>query len=203
MSRKREKPYFSRHAPYNYPKRRRPHPTDPPIHDDYFPDQPSPSPGPTNTAVVITGLSSACSVLDLKSRFEIYGPISRTRMDSDGVAYVTFRSRESAESAISASVDPSFGITLNSTRVQVMWASDSVPQWREGVKKASSSSSSKLLRPELPLSRHGRGSKIGSAIVNSTRNEKNDGNETVKTSGRRDLNVASRGREMVAYDDIL
>ncbi|KAI7743358.1 hypothetical protein M8C21_006655 [Ambrosia artemisiifolia] len=200
MSRKREKPYFSRHAPYNYnhPKRRRPHPTDPPT--DYFPDQPSSSAAaPTNTAVVITGLSSACSVLDLKSRFEIYGPISRTRMDPDGVAYVTFRSRESAESAVSASLDPSFGITLNSTRVQVMWASDPVPQWREGVKKASSSSS-KLLKPELPLSRHGRGSKIGSAIANS-RDEKSDGSETVKNSGR--LNVASRGREMVAYDDIL
>ncbi|KAK1437773.1 hypothetical protein QVD17_03571 [Tagetes erecta] len=185
MSRKREKPYFSRHTPYNVPKRRRPLPADPPIDDDAFPEKQS-----SSAAVVITGLSSGCSVLDLKSRFEIYGSISRTRMDTDGVAYITFRSRDSAESAINASLDPSFGITLNSTRVQVTWASDPVPQWREGVKKASSSSS-KLLKPELPLSRHGRGNKLGSAIV-KPRDENNDGN-----------NVASRGREIVAYDDIL
>ncbi|XP_076908819.1 uncharacterized protein At1g27050 [Bidens hawaiensis] len=190
MSRKRDKPYFSRHAPYNNPKRRRPHP----VADDYFPSSSSDHTN-TNTAVVITGLSSGCSVLDLKSRFEIYGSISRTRMDPGGVAYVTFRSRDAAESAVAASLDPSFGITLNSTRVQVTWASDPVPQWREGVKKGSSSSS-KLLRPELPLSRHGRGSKLGSAIVKSNDEKKDD-------DGRKDLNVGSRGREMVAYDDIL
>ncbi|KAD0553097.1 hypothetical protein R6Q59_004835 [Mikania micrantha] len=190
MSRKREKPYSSRHTPYNFPKRRRPHPADPAIDDDHFPDMTSPS-GQTNAAVVITGLSTGCSVLDLKSRFEIYGPISRTRMDAGGVAYITFRSRDSAESAISASLDPSFGITLDSTMVQVAWASDPVPQWREGVKKASSS---KLLKPELPLSRHGRGNKLGSATVNSK-----DGDN----HGRKDLNIPSRGREMIAYDDIL
>ncbi|KAK9052132.1 hypothetical protein SSX86_028760 [Deinandra increscens subsp. villosa] len=189
MSRKREKPSFSRHTPHTFPKRRRPLPADPPLDDNYFPDKPSSSSsGHTTAAVVITGLSSGCSVLDLKSRFEIYGPISRTRMDPGGVAYITFRSRDSAESAISASIDPSFGITLNSTRVQVTWASDPVPQWREGVNKgSSSSSSSKLLKPEVPLSRHGRGSKLGSAIGRS-RDEKS---------------VASKGREMVAYDDIL
>ncbi|KAI3714250.1 hypothetical protein L1987_72847 [Smallanthus sonchifolius] len=196
MSRKREKPYFSRHTPYNFPKRRRPHPADPPTDDDYFPDKPSPS-GHTNTAVFITGLSSGCSVLDLKSRFEIYGSISRTRVDSGGVAYITFRSRDAAESAISASRDPSFGITLNSARVQVTWASDPVPEWREGVKKGSSSSS-KLLKPELPLSRHGRGNRLGSAIV-SSRDENDDGEITIDNK----KNVASRGREMVAYDDIL
>lgn len=88
-------------------------------------------------------------------------------------------------------------------QVQVTWASDPVPQWREGVKKASSSSS-KLLKPELPLSRHGRGNKLGSAIVTSRDEvQKNDGNVTINKGGRKDLNVASRGREMVAYDDIL
>ncbi|KVH96107.1 uncharacterized protein At1g27050 [Cynara cardunculus var. scolymus] len=204
MSRKREKPYFSRHTPYNFPKRRRPLPSDPAIDDDYFPDQPTSS-GDTNTVVIVAGLSSDCSVLDVKSRFEIYGSISRTRMDSGGFAYITFRSRDSAESAIAASLDPSFGITLNSTRVQVTWANDPVPQWREGVKKKEASSSSKLLKPELPLSRHGRGNKLGSAIVNY-RDEKNDGNTTInneKNGGRKGLNVPSRGREIIAYDDIL
>ncbi|KAJ9549097.1 hypothetical protein OSB04_021640 [Centaurea solstitialis] len=207
-SRKREKPYFSRHTPYTtFPKRRRPLPSDPAAAtDDYFPDQPPSSADTnTNTAVVVAGLSSDCSVLDVKSRFEIYGSISRTRMDAGGFAYVTFRSRDAAESAIAASLDPSFGITLNSNRVQVMWANDPVPQWREGVKKKEASSSSKLLKPELPLSRHGRGNKLGSAIVNY-RDEKNDGNTTVnneKNGGRKGLNVPSRGREIVAYDDIL
>lgn len=111
MSRQREKPYnFSRHTPYNFPKRRRPLP---PIDDDYYQHKPSSS----TAAVVITGLSPESSVLDLKSRFEIYGSISRTRMDSGGIAYITFRSKDSAESAISASLDPSFGITLNSNTV--------------------------------------------------------------------------------------
>ncbi|KAL7609829.1 uncharacterized protein At1g27050 [Lactuca sativa] len=208
-NRKRDKPYFSRHTPYNFPKRRRPLPSDPATDgDDYFEGKPTSS-GNTNTAVVVTGLSSNCSVLDLKSRFEIYGSISRTRMDSGGVANITFRSRDSAESAIAASLDPSFGITLHSIRVQVMWASDPVPQWREGVKKKEAySSSSKLLKPELPLSRHGRGNKLGSVIVNS-RDEKKDGNTTINnaiesSSGRRKgLNLPIRGREIVAYDDIL
>ena len=90
-----------------------------------------------------------------------------------------------------------------------MWASDPVPQWREGVKKKEAySSSSKLLKPELPLSRHGRGNKLGSVIVNS-RDEKKDGNTTINnaiesSSGRRKgLNLPIRGREIVAYDDIL
>lgn len=112
MSRKRDKPsYTARHVPYNYPKRRRPLP---PVTSEDPPENPSPK---VSAAVVVTGLSQDCSVLDLKSRFEIYGSISRTRMDPTGVAYVTFRSSESAEAAIAASRDPSFGITINSSRV--------------------------------------------------------------------------------------
>ncbi|KAK7841520.1 uncharacterized protein CFP56_015341 [Quercus suber] len=46
-------------------------------------------------------------------------------------------------------------------RLQVVWATDPLVQWREGVgvganKDNTSSSSSKLLRAEVPLSRHGR-----------------------------------------------
>lgn len=112
MSRKRDKPsYTTRHVPYNYPKRRRPLPH---IASDDPPENPSPK---ISTAVIVTGLSQDCSVLDLKSRFEIYGSISRTRMDPIGVAYITFRSNESAEAVIATSLDPSFGITLNSNRV--------------------------------------------------------------------------------------
>nr|XP_043606685.1 uncharacterized protein At1g27050 [Erigeron canadensis] len=205
MSRKRDKPYnsnFTRHSPYNhFPKRRRPLPP-PTDNDDYhFSDKPSSSVNTnTNAAVVITGLSTDCSVLDIKSRFEIYGSISRTRIEPGGVAYVTFRSKDSAESAIDASLDPSFGITLNSNKVQVTWANDPVPQWREGVK-----STSKLVKPELPLSRHGRENKLGSAIVNP-RDEQNEAHATVnkeKVSVMKRLSLPTRGREIVAYDDIL
>ncbi|KAK2990791.1 hypothetical protein RJ640_012692, partial [Escallonia rubra] len=198
MSRKRDKPYYSRHAPYSQPKRRRPLPPPPlsPAEED-LPEVPPAVKVPT-AAVVVTGLSPDCSVLDLKSRFEIYGAISRTRMDPGGVAHVTFRSKESADSAIAASLDPSFGITLNSKRVEVMWASDPVPQWREGVKqKDDSSSSSKLLRAEVPLRRHGRGNKLGSAIVNP----KDD--STIISGVGSSLEVPFKGREIVAYDDIL
>lgn len=121
MSRKRDRPQFSRHVPYSFSKRRRPLPAPPqsdttdelPFHED----NPSIAGGKQQTTVVVVGLPSDCSVLDLKSRFEIYGSISRTRMDPNGLAYVTFRSHDSAQSAISAALDPSFGITLLSKQV--------------------------------------------------------------------------------------
>ena len=62
-------------------------------------------------------------------------------------------------------------------------------------KDNTSSSSSKLLRAEVPLSRHGRGNKLASAIVNP-RSNNNEGSSSV-------LDVPFRGREIVAYDDIL
>ncbi|KAM7486707.1 hypothetical protein LguiA_002716 [Lonicera macranthoides] len=119
MSRKREKPYPTRHVPYPIPKRRRPLPV-----ADEPPENP---PSKLPAAVVVTGLTPECSVLDLKSRFEIYGSISRTRMDTDGVAHITFRSQDSADSAIAASLDPSFGISLNSK--QVLSLSLSLSHW--------------------------------------------------------------------------
>ncbi|KAK3022903.1 hypothetical protein RJ639_046447, partial [Escallonia herrerae] len=221
MSRKRDKPWYSRYAPYSQPKRRRPLPPPPlsPAEED-LPEVPPAVKVPT-AAVLVTGLSPDCSVLDLKSRFEIYGAISRTRMDPGGAAHVTFRSKESADSAIAASRDPSFGITLNSKRVislslppppsppnfavkstmnevEVMWASDPVPQWREGLKqKDDSSSSSKLLRAEVPLRRHGRGNKLGSAIVNPK------DNSTIISGVGSSLEVPFKSREIVAYDDLL
>ena len=115
MSRKRDKTYHSRHhGPYRLSKRRR----SPPLSDDaveYALADYSSSKSPAT--VVVIGLPQDCALLDIKSRFQIYGWISRTTMRHGGVAYVTFRSKESAEAAIAASVDPSFGIAIDSKRV--------------------------------------------------------------------------------------
>nr|ADF59042.1 homeobox transcription factor [Jatropha curcas] len=142
------------------------------------------------------GLSTDCSVLDLKSRFEIYGSISRIRINRDGVGYITYRSKESAEAAIAAALDASFGISINSKKVQVLWATDPLAQWREGVGGGSNKeigSSSKLLQAEIPLRRHGRGNKLASAIV-----KPKSSSESAAV-----LDVPLKGREIVAYDDIL
>lgn len=106
MSRKRENPSFSRHDF----KRRRPLP--PPAEEDKPTKRPTPP-----SAVVIMGLPLDCSVLDLKSRFEIYGSISRIRIDRDAVGYITYRTKDSADAAIAAGHDPSFGVTVNSKKV--------------------------------------------------------------------------------------
>ena len=158
MSRKREKPYFSRHTPASVSKRRRPLPDPAPSPTaDEGGEKQSTRPAPPS-AVVVMGLPIDCSVLDLKSRFEIYGPISRIRIDRDGVGYITYWSKESADSAISAGLDPSFAITINSKKVQVLWATDPLAMWREGIgNNKSNGSMSKLVRAEVPLRRHGRG----------------------------------------------
>ncbi|XP_002520149.2 uncharacterized protein At1g27050 [Ricinus communis] len=195
MSRKRDNPYFSRHDRVPFPKRRRPLPPHPPPSAEDEIDKPTPKPQ-SPPAVVVMGLPTNCSVLDLKSRFEIYGEISRTRIDRD-VALITFRTRDSAEAAIAAALDTSFGITIGSKRVQVLWATDPLAQWREGVGvggNKESGSSSKLLRSEIPLSRHGRGNKLASAIVNP-KSSNSDASSV--------LDVPFKGREIVAYDDIL
>ncbi|KAG8383127.1 hypothetical protein BUALT_Bualt05G0152400 [Buddleja alternifolia] len=193
-SRKREKPYYSRHAPYSLPKRRRPLPLDAAAAGGAAIDDSSTSAAKAPTSVVVIGVPADCSVLDLKSRFEMYGPISRTRMEPDGVAYINFRSNDAAQSA-----------------VQVMWASDPVPQWKGGIGRKDGLAS-KLVRAELPLSRHGRGNKLGSAIVNP-RDENNSNSRTNSVDNNEDkLNRAGgvsgsvgsfEGREIVAYDDIL
>ncbi|MBA0788392.1 hypothetical protein Gotri_026798 [Gossypium trilobum] len=194
MSRKRDKPYFSRHAPASISKRRRPlppHPLPPPSSENEAKPKPPP-------AVIVMGLPPNCSVLDLKSRFEIYGSISRIRINCDAVGYIVYRSKESAESAIAASLDSSFGITVDSKRVQVLWATDPLAQWRDGIGVNANNdkgitSSSKLLRPEVPLSRHGRSNKLASTIVNPRTTD--DGSSM--------LELPFKGREIVAYDDIL
>lgn len=86
-------------------------------------------------------------------------------------------------------------------QVQVLWATDPLAQWREGVglgaKKDNGSSSSKLLRAEVPLSRHGRGSKLASTIVNP---RSGDGPSAASAAG---MDTPFQGREIIAYDDIL
>lgn len=117
MGRKRDRTHFNRHVPYSFPKRRRPPPTDA-VSDDPLPSNNSSSTTKQQPGnVVVVGVPTDCSVLDLKSRFEIYGSISRTRMDPNGLAYITFRSYDSAQSAVNAAVDSSFPITLHSKPV--------------------------------------------------------------------------------------
>ncbi|KAH6763160.1 hypothetical protein C2S52_020593 [Perilla frutescens var. hirtella] len=211
--RKREKPYYSRHAPYSLPKRRRPLPLDAAPPDDADTSFKSSTAAKVPTSVVVIGVPAECSVLDLKSRFEMYGPISRTRMEPDGVAYINFRSNEAAQSAVDAARDSSFPVTIQSTPVQVMWASDPVPKWEGGAGRKDGLSS-KLVRPEVPLSRHGRGNKLGSAIVNPRDENNANKNLSGDSNNDNDLNSAAaigssgigvpfRGREIVAYDDIL
>ncbi|XP_057810895.1 uncharacterized protein At1g27050 [Salvia miltiorrhiza] len=201
--RKRERPHYSRHAPYSLPKRRRPLPVGA---DDADASSNSGAAAKAPASVVVIGVPAECSVLDLKSRFEMYGPISRTRMEPDGVAYINFRSNEAAQSAVDAARDSSFPVTLHSTPVQVMWASNPVPKWEGGVVQKDGLSS-KLVRPEMPLRRHGRGNKLGSAIVNP-RDENGgpnnaDGLKGAPVIGSSGIEGPFRGREIVAYDDIL
>ncbi|KAF3682758.1 putative galactose oxidase-like [Capsicum annuum] len=213
MGRKRDRSHFNRPAPYSFPKRRRPTPTT----EDSLPSENNSTSSTKQqppASVVVIGVPSECSVLDIKSRFEIYGSISRTRIEPNGLAHITFRNNDSAQSAVEAAVDTSFPITLhskprrptpttdnlypenNSTSstkqqaasvvvigvssewsVQVIWATDHAAQWKEGVmrkdEQSTSTVASKLVRAEVPLSRHGRGNRLGSAIVNP-RDEEND-----------------------------
>ncbi|KAI4342782.1 hypothetical protein MLD38_027365 [Melastoma candidum] len=152
------------------------------------------------TCVVAMGLAPECSVLDLKSRFEFYGPVSRIRIDPDSVGYITFRSNDSAAAAVAASRDPDSAITIHSRAVQVMLATDPLAKWREGVASvkdkvsalSTSSASSKLLRSGLPLSRHGRDNKLASAVVNPRKGSEESASER-----------PFKGRGIIAYDDIL
>jgi RNA recognition motif-containing protein len=120
MSRKRDRSNFTRYdRPAPYPKRRRPPPPPPPQSqpNDIKPSTKPPPP----PAVVVVDLPPDCSVLDLKSRFAIYGEISRTRIDRDAIGYITYRSKDSAEAAITASLDSSFGIAINSKKVTILF----------------------------------------------------------------------------------
>ncbi|XP_064996359.1 uncharacterized protein At1g27050-like [Musa acuminata AAA Group] len=156
------------------------------------------------SVVLVTGLPADCTVLELKSRLEMYGPISRTRIDVDGRGFVTFRSDHAAEAAISASLDPAFGVTVRSKKVLVVRASDPIPaKMGAGISSTSRllraeipakmgagiSSTSRLLRAEIPLSRHGPSK------------EKLDAGATAERS-KSGPEVSHDGREIIAYDDL-
>ena len=116
MGRKRDKPYPSPHHSTSFAKRRRHQPpASLPAEDDDV-DKPLPKPAPP-LALVVVDLPSHCSVLDLKSRFEIYGSISRIRIDRDCVGYIMYRTKDSADAAMAAALDPSFGFTIDSKKV--------------------------------------------------------------------------------------
>ncbi|CAN8291642.1 unnamed protein product [Cochlearia groenlandica] len=206
MSRKRDKPYINRHAPARISKRRRPTPS---LEHDEIIDKPIKKPPPP-PSLVVTGLPANCSVLELKSRFEIYGSISRIRIDKDGFGSVSYRTAASAEAAIAGSHEPCFGITIDSNKLQVVWATDPVVTWREGVTVTEEkvkttpylSSSSKLVRPEMPLRKHGRSNRLASTIVNPRSDITvggGGGGGSASPAGR----MGFIHRDIVAYDDIL
>ncbi|XP_040863131.1 uncharacterized protein At1g27050-like [Glycine max] len=118
------------------------------------------------------------------------------RVDRDAVRYITYRTKDSADAAIVAGLDPTFGITVNSKTVQVLWATYPLAMWREGVGNSRNKGSmSKLVRAEVPLSKHGRGNRLASPIGNTKRSKDSSGSSV--------LEVSFKGREIVAYDDIL
>lgn len=130
-----------------------------------------------SSLVLVGGLPDGCTVLELKSRFEMYGAISRIRIDGSS-GFITFRSQDSARAAISASLDSAFGITVRSRKVHVCPVTDP----SAGMKF----SPSRLLRAEVPLSKHGRSNKKITAAVTG-----------------RVMGMPFKEREIIAYDDIL
>ena len=79
----------------------------------------------------------------------------------------------------------------------MLWATDPLAMWREGIgnNNKDKGSMSKLVRAEVPLRRHGRGNRLASAIGNTR--------TSVDNAGSLVLEVPFKGREIVAYDDIL
>ncbi|WOK97132.1 hypothetical protein Cni_G05840 [Canna indica] len=146
----------------------------------------APAASSSPSLVMVTGLPYDCTVLELKSHLEVYGPISRTRIDVDCRGFVTFRSNQAAEAAIAASMDPTIGVSIRSKKVLVVRAIEDPLQAKKGVRI---SPTSKLLRPEMPLSKYGRSNKklgAGTAV------------EITKSRAE----IPSESREIVAYDDL-
>ncbi|ERN01288.1 hypothetical protein AMTRI_Chr03g147000 [Amborella trichopoda] len=178
MSRKRERSTFS-NQPHG-PKRKNPRIT----HMREKEERGEPK-SRGSSLVIVCCLPSDCTIMELKSRFESFGSIARARIDSDcGTAQITYRLRDSAEAAIANSKDP-FGISIRNKKIQVSWADDPLPRWKVGVGLSSHKDrQSKLLRPETPLSRHGKlANRLGAV--------------------NRESNSSFKDREVVAYDDLL
>eukprot|EP01018_Ginkgo_biloba_P018093 Gb_16046 [translate_table: standard] len=151
-----------------------------------------------NSMVFVGDLNPETTVSELKSRFEGFGSISRVKIaDESGYGFVTFRARESAESAIRAAVDP-YGIEIRNKRVLVSWANDPLPQWKIGigVSKLNQDVLSKELPSKVPHGREGRGGNRATVLAAAA----------AAAAGIRERNnkdAVYKGREVVAYDDLL
>ncbi|XP_031488069.1 uncharacterized protein At1g27050 [Nymphaea colorata] len=147
--------------------------------------------GRDSAVLIVSDLPAGCTVLELKTRFEMFGSVSRVKIEQNlGFGYITFRLRDSAELAIMTSRNPLYPISIGNKQVHVSWANDPLPQWRAGVglSMQKDGSTSKLLRAEVPLSRHGK----------TSRRLGDD-----KLTSRKDPNSIHKGREIIAYDDLL
>lgn len=82
-----------------------------------FTGDPPPAASSAPSQVVVTGLPSDCSVLELKSRLEQFGSISRIKIHGSGSGDVTFRSDAAAQAAILASLEPGLGVSVGSCKV--------------------------------------------------------------------------------------
>ena len=82
--------------------------------DDKYSD-----PGGDSTIVMVNGLDPDSTVLDLKSRTEMYGSVARIRIDSrEGVGYVRYRTPDQALSAIAASENHLPSVTFGNPKVR-------------------------------------------------------------------------------------
>ncbi|GAB2214149.1 hypothetical protein Droror1_Dr00018488 [Drosera rotundifolia] len=188
MGRKRGRPNPYAHLA-THPKRRR----FPPPHTTESPDPPPTTRPPPPPAIIVIGLPQDLSILDLKSRFEIYGPISRIRLDSHSLGFITFRTLAAAEAAVAAAVETECGIMVEEKRVQVVWDDGRGGLGGEGEGGGGGEGrrfSSKLVRAERPLSRLGRGNRLSPGGSGGGR-------------GGGGFGGGFEGREIVAYDDIL
>lgn len=80
-------------------------------------------------------------------------------------------------------------------QVRVTWPNDPLSQWTAGVKVSSTFNhqpSSKLLQPETPLSKLGRGNK---RLLCTSSN--------VASTVANDVDEPFKGRDIVAYDDLV
>lgn len=85
-------------------------------------------------------------------------------------------------------------------------------KWREGVTVVgegkdkttpSLSSSSKLLRPVMPLRKHGRSNRLASTVVNPRSSSTNEDSGIVGSLSPVTTTREIKQRDIVAYDDIL
>nr|CAD1828011.1 unnamed protein product [Ananas comosus var. bracteatus] len=139
------------------------------------------------SVVIVTGIPGDCTVLELKSRLEIYGP-SPAPASTPPMAWGTSPSAPPPRRRRRRRLTRPRPRRRRPIQEGVCGAGErSLQQWKTGV--GASPSLSKLLRPETPLSKHGRS------------NKKLNPNTTIP-SERREPDLSFKGREIVAYDDL-